>query len=196
MDLTISAVAVSTGIAIVGIAFSIILAGVTAGSGAAVGAYITVGAATIAGGALGAAAGVARSSYEHLVTEVDDKKEFEQKRIAYRHDLGALDDLMKFSLPAAGGIVGQAQIIRDAWKSSIEEIRFKVGELGADNLSDGPWLDERAMAAAAANWITVDNALKSFVVDSFVDYEVIKFGDPLPKDDPNWEKKFIAKVAA
>jgi hypothetical protein len=196
LALTISAVAVSAGIAIAGIAISVILAAPTAGTSLAVGSAISVGAATAVGGALGVAAGVARTSYDDLVKTLADKEDFLVKRTAYRSDLGALDSLMQFSLPASDGLVRQVRGIRDGWNSTLEEIRFRVGNLTVDDLRTGPWLKRDEMAAAAAQWTKLDTLLKSFTIGSFVDYNVIQFGEPLPKDDPNWQQNFIAKLAA
>jgi hypothetical protein len=196
LALTISAVAVSAGIAIAGVALSVVLAAPSAGTSLAVGSAISVGVATAVGGALGVAAGIARTSYEDLVKEVSDQSDFLQKRITYRNDLGALDSVMKFSLPASKGLIHQVEEARDGWASSIEEIRSKVSDLSVANLSDGPWLDEQEMKASSANWTKFDDVLKAFVVGSFVDYDLINFGSPLPKDDPNWLKNFVQKAAA
>ncbi|MEO8165779.1 MAG: hypothetical protein ABI619_10330, partial [Betaproteobacteria bacterium] len=160
------------------------------------GTAISVGAATAAGSALGIAAGVARGTYDGLVTEVKTKKEFEQKRIAYSHDLGALDSLMKFSLPASNGLINQLGVARDAWESSIREISATISDLDANKLKQGPWLRQNEMDAAAANWTSVDKSFRAFTVGSFVDYDIVDFGSPLPKDDPQWLEKFVKQVAA
>ena len=93
---------------------------------------------------------------------------------------------MKFSLPTSNGIINQIQVIKTAWASSIDEIRYKVTDLTSETLADGPWLKEQEMAASAASWIKVDDALKAFLIGSFVDSSLISFGSELPKDDPNW----------
>ncbi len=186
VDLTVAAIAVPAGIAIVGIGLMVYLAVPTGGGSFAVGSAVTAAAAAAAGTGLGVAAALARTSYDGLVQEVSTKQEFLQKRIAYRHDLGALDDLMKFSLPTSNGIINQIQVIKTAWASSIDEIRYKVTDLTSETLADGPWLKEQEMAASAASWIKVDDALKAFLIGSFVDSSLISFGSELPKDDPNW----------
>jgi cell division septum initiation protein DivIVA len=48
----------------------------------------------------------------------------------------------------------------------------------------------------ADNWLNVDNALKAFINNSFVDSELITFGSSLPKDDPNWQQNLALKLAA
>jgi hypothetical protein len=78
----------------------------------------------------------------------------------------------------------------------MQEIRFKVADLSVDSLKSGPWLKEQEMAAAAANWIKVDDAIKAFILGSFVDYQLVDFGKPLPKDDPDWQNKLASKLAA
>lgn len=196
LALTISACAVPAVIGIVGIAAMVILAVPTGGASFAVGSAVTAAGAGLAAAALGTAAGVARGSYDDLIQEVSTKQEFHQKRVAYRSDLGALDDLMKFSLPASSGIISQLRVVRDAWASSIQEIKFTLADLSVDSLVSGPWLKPDQMAASAVNWTNVDNALKAFTVGSFVDSDLIGFGAPLPKDDPEWQKKFTAKFAA
>lgn len=184
--LTVAAIAVPAGISIIGIGVMVLLAVPTSGHSFAVGSVVTGAAAAAAGAALGIAAGLARTSYDGLVQEISTKEEFLQKRIAYRHDLGALDELMKFSLPTSNGIINQIQVIKTAWASSIDEIRYKVSDLTTETLADGPWLKEHEMAASASNWIKVDDALKAFFNGSFVDSSLISFGSDLPKDDPNW----------
>jgi hypothetical protein len=196
LALTISSVTVAAGLAIAGILLSVILAAPTAGASLAVGSAISVGAATAAGTALGVAAGLARTDYDNIIKDLEDKGEFLKKRTAYRSDLGALDSLMKFSLPASGGLIKEVRGFRDGWNSTVEEIRFRIGELSVDNLQSGPWLKQDEMTKAASNWTKLDTLLKSFTVGSFVDYNVIKFGDPLPPDDPNWCGAFVQSVAA
>lgn len=193
--LTVSACAVPAIIAIVGIGVMVVLAVPTGGGSFAIGSAITGAAAALSGGALGVSAALARTSYDNLVKEISTKQQYLQKRIAYRHDLGALDNLMKFSLPSSNGMISQIRVIREAWASSMDEIRYKVTDLTTDNLASGPWLNQQEMAASAANWLKVDDALKAFVNGSFVDSDLITFGSPLPKDDPDWQQKFVQLVA-
>ena len=94
LGLTISACAVPAVIGILGIALMVILAVPTDGASFAIGAAVTGAAVGASAAALGAAAGVARTGYDDLVNEVDAKQEFLKKRVAYRTDLGALDDLV------------------------------------------------------------------------------------------------------
>jgi len=168
----------------------------TGGGSFALGSAITGGASGVAATALGVAAGNARTSYDNLVQELSTSQEFLQKRSAYRHDLGALDDLMNFTLPSVNGIISQIQVLKQAWTSSINEIQYKVDDLSIDNLASGPWLTAQQMAASADNWLNVDNALKAFINNSFVDSELITFGSSLPKDDPNWQQNLALKLAA
>lgn len=196
LALTISACAVPAIIAIVGIVIMVLLAVPTGGASFAVGSAVTGAAVGLSAAALGIAAGIARTSYEDLIKQVDEKQEFLKKRTAYRCDLGALDNLMKFSLPTSSEIISQLRVVKDAWTTSLQEIRYTVADLGVDGLTSGPWLKQAEMAAAAANWSRVDDALRAFTVGSFVDSNVIAFGAPLPKDDPQWQKKLVAMVAA
>jgi hypothetical protein len=196
LALTISACVVPAVIGIVGIAAMVILAVPTGGASFAVGSAVTGGAVAVAAAALAAAAGVARTSYDNLVTQVQEEDEFLGKRVCYRSDLGALDQLMKFSLPASGGVIGQLASVRNAWAGSIREISARVNELSVDNLRTGPWLKEAEMTAAAASWSQLDGALNAFVVGSFVDANLIDFGDALPKDEANWQKNFALRRAA
>jgi hypothetical protein len=195
LGLTIAATTVSTGIAVAGIAISVLLTVGTFGASAA-GVAVSIGVATAAAAALGAAAGVARTKYEDVIKTLEEKEDFVVKRTSYRNDLGALDGLMKFSLPASGGLIREVRGIRDGWNSTLEEIRFRISGLSVDNLRSGPWLKQDEMTAAATNWTKLDDLLKKFTVDSFVDYDVIKFGEPLPADDPNWQRDFVQRVAA
>ncbi len=196
LGLTISACIVPAVIGIVGIAVMVVLAVPTGGGSFAVGTAVTGAAAGLAAAGLGTAAGLARSTYDDLVKEVSDTSDLMQKRVAYRHDLGALDATMKFSLPASNQVINQIGVVRDAWVSSLQEIKFKVGELGVDNLASSPWLQDTEMAASAANWTTVADAMRAFVQGSFVDSDVMAFGSELPKDEPGWQQNFTLKLAA
>lgn len=196
LALTISAVAAEAVIAIVGVAISVILAAPTAGTSLAVGSAITAGALAVAGAALGTAAGVARTSYENLVTELQGKEDLLVQRVAYRHDLGALDGVMKFSLPSSTGFVRDLRAFRDGWKSTIQEVQYRVADLTTENLVTGPWLNQSEMADSSRNWGTVDSALRAFVQGSLVDSTLVAFGDAIPKDDPNWQKRLTTRAAA
>lgn len=192
LALTISACVVPAVIGIVGIGVMVLLSVPTGGNSFAVGSAITTAIAGAAGAGLGIAAGNARTSYDDLVNEVSTRKEFLQKRIAYRHDLGALDDVMKFSLPSSNGIVSQLGVLKGSWQGSLDEIRFWVNELSTDNLADSPWLKDRQMTEAANQWTTVNDALRAFTMGSFVDAQLIDFGASLPENDQNWQKQLVA----
>ena len=196
LGLTISACVVPAVIGIAGIALMVILAVPTGGASFAVGSAVTGAAAGLAGAALGTAAGIARTSYDKLVEQVQEQNDFMAKRICYRSDLGALDGLMKFSLPASGGVIAQLGSIRDSWIGAIREMSARANELSAANLRDGPWLRQDQMSEAAASWMRLDAALKAFAAGSFVDATLIDFGDPLPRDDDNWLRKLGMKQAA
>jgi hypothetical protein len=194
--LTVAACAAPAVIGIVGIAIMVLLAVPTGGASFAVGSAITGGGAAIAAGALGAAAGVARTRYDDLVAQLQNKDEFLVKRVCYRSDLGALDELMTFSLPASSGVIGQLGAVRDAWSGAIRELSAKVNELSAGNLAGAYWLKEQELAATSKGWSRLDAALQAFTVGSFVDADVIDFGSALPEDDANWGKQFALRSAA
>jgi hypothetical protein len=196
LALTISACVLPAVIGVVGVGVMIILAVPTGGASFAVGSAVTAALAGLGAAALGTAAGIARTSYDSLVQETITKQEFLQKRIAYRYDLGALDNSMKFTMPTSSGIIAQIQVIRDAWASSLGEIRFKVADLSTDTLMSGDWLDEQKMSTAANNWLKVDNMLRVFVNTSFIDANVIAFGQSLPKDNAKWQKDLVLQIAA
>ncbi|MCS0657563.1 alpha-xenorhabdolysin family binary toxin subunit A [Massilia terrae] len=196
LGLTIAACAVPAVIAIAGIAIMVILAVPTGGGSFAVGSAITGAGAALAGAALGTAAGIARTKYEDLCTRVQEEDEFLGKRICYRSDLGALDELMKFTLPSSTSVISQLGEVRDAWNGSIRELSSRVNDLSVANLTDSPWLNQGLMNDAAASWGRLDEALKAFVRGSFVDATLIDFGDPLPRDDAKWIQNFSARKAA
>ncbi len=196
LALTISACVVPAVIGIIGIGIMVLLAVPTGGGSFAVGTAVTGAAAGLSAAALGTAAGIARTSYEDLVQQVSDTSDLMQKRVTYRHDLGALDAAMNFSLPASSQVISQLGVVKDAWVSSLQEIKFKVSELSVDNLSSGPWLQEAEMAASADNWMTVANAIRAFTGQTFVDSDVMSFGSPMPKDQPGWQDTFSLKLAA
>lgn len=196
VGLTIAACAVPAVIGIAGIAIMVILAVPTGGASFAVGSAVTGAAAGLAGAALGTAAGVARSSYDKLVDQVREQDEFVAKRVSYRSDLGALDTLMRFSLPASGGVIAQLGSVRDSWTGAIREMSARANELSLANLRDGPWLRPEQMTDAGASWSRLDGALKAFAAGAFVDATLVDFGDPLPRDDDNWLRKFGVKQAA
>jgi hypothetical protein len=196
LGLTISACIVPAVIGIVGVAVMVALAVPTGGGSFAVGSAVTTAAAGLAAAGLGTAAGLARSTYDNLVSQVSETNEFMQKRVTYRHDLGALDAVMKFSLPDCDDIISQVTVVRNAWNSSLQEIKYRVGELDVNNLAGGPWLQDAEMAASAANWVKVDEAMRAFVGGSFIDANLIPFAGALPQDDPDWQNKLFPKLAA
>jgi hypothetical protein len=196
LGLTIAACAVPAVIGIVGIAVMVILAVPTGGGSFAVGSAVTGAGAAVAAGALGAAAGVARTGYDNLCTKVQEQDEFLAKRTCYRTDLGALDSLMKFSLPASSSVISQLGDVRDAWSGSIREFSSRVNDLSVGNLQDSPWLNTALMNGASASWGRLDDALKAFMRGSFVDASLLDFGDALPRDDASWAQNFGGKKAA
>jgi hypothetical protein len=196
LGLTIAACLVPAVIGIVGIAAMVLLAVPTGGASFAIGSAVTGAAVGIAAAGLGTAAGLARSTYDDLVKQVSSTSDFKQKRVAYRYDLGALDTAMKFSLPASSEVINQVTVVRDAWVSSLQEIKYKVGELDVNNLASGPWLRDAEMAASAANWIKVDDAMRAFVGGTFIDSDLIPFGSAVPQDDPDWQKNLLQRIAA
>lgn len=196
VDLTIAAVVVPAVIAIAGVAIMVVLAVPTGGAAFAVGGAVTGAAAVAAGTGLGIAATNARTKYENLLSQIDEKSEYKQKRVLYRTDLGALNTQMQFSLPASNGAIGQLQVISDAWHNLAEEIRFKVSDLSADGLKSGPWLDQTKMNQAAENWRKVDEAIKAFTINSFIDATLLPVGSPLPADDPKWQASLQGQRAA
>lgn len=196
LALTISACIVPAVIGIIGIAIMVILAVPTGGGSFAIGSAVTGGGVALSAAALGAAAGVARGKYDGLVQEVHDQSAFLAKRACYRSDLGALDELMKFSLPASNGILGQLRSVQAAWSASARELGARASDLSVDNLHTGPWLREAEMVKAADGWRTLDNALKAFVTGSFVDANLIGFGASLPPDQPDWQQQLAARLAA
>lgn len=196
LGLTIAACAVPAIIAIVGIAAMVILAVPTGGGSFAVGAAATGAGATLAGAALGSAAALTRTKYENLCARVEEEGELLGKRICYRSDLGAIDELMKFTLPSSAGVIAQLGEVRDAWYGSIRELSARANDLSVANLADSPWLNQARMSDAAASWERLDEALKAFVRGSFVDATLLDFGDPLPRDDAKWIQNFSARKAA
>jgi hypothetical protein len=196
LALTMSACVVPATLAIVGIVVMPVLAIPAAASSFAVGSAVSASLAEASATALGTAAGVARSAYDDLVTEVQTETEFFGKRVCYRADLGALDQLMKFSLPASSGVIGQLVSVNSAWAGSIREFSARVNELSVDNLKTSPWLREQEMTAIAAGWTTLDAALKAFVTGSFIDADLIDFGAVLPHDDSGWKHHFALRHAA
>lgn len=196
LGLTIAACAVPAIIAIVGIAAMVILAVPTGGGSFAVGAAATGAGATLAGAALGSAAALTRTRYENLCARVEEEGELLGKRICYRSDLGAIDELMKFTLPSSAGVIAQLGEVRDAWYGSIRELSARANDLSVANLADSPWLNQALMSDAAASWGRLDEALKAFVRGSFVDATLLDFGDPLPRDDAKWIQNFSARKAA
>lgn len=196
LGLTIAACAVPAAIGIIGIAIMVILAVPTGGASFAVGSAVTGGAATVAAGALGAAAGVARSQYDSLVDKVEQQDALMQKRVCYRSDLGALDQLMQFSLPSSNSVITQVGTVRAAWAGAKQELVSRVNDLSTGNLGDSPWLKADQMNAAGAGWSRLDDAIKAFMHGSFVDAVLLDFGDALPQDDARWTQGFALAKAA
>lgn len=196
LTLTMSACAVPATMGIVGIAAMVVLATPAGGGSFAVGPAASDGSALPAAGALRAAAGVARTAYAELVASVHARDESLARRACFRSDLGALDDLMKYSVPASSGVMVQLGAIRNGWADSIARIAAGVNQLGAASLRTSGWLDETHMSGAAASWRQLDSALAAFAPGSFVDADLIDFGSELPQDDAGWQRGFALRRAA
>jgi hypothetical protein len=196
LALTVSACIVPATIAIAGIVGMVLLAVPPAAKSFAAGPALHGGATAASAAALAAAAGAARAAYDDLVAEVQAEPDFIGTRVCYRADLGALEQLMKFSLPASSGVIGQLESVKSAWAGSIREFSARVNELTVDNLKSGPWLKEQEMSTTAAGWTRFDAALRAFVVGSFVDADLIDFGSVLPQDDAAWQSHFALRRAA
>ena len=195
LGLTISACIVPAVIGIFGIALMVLLSVPTGGASFAVGSAVTGAGVALSAAALGTAAGIMRTRYDGLVQQVHDQKELMAKRVCYRSDLGALDTLMDFSLPASNGILQQLRGIQKAWSTSARELSTQAAELTADNLRSSIWLREGEMLKAADGWRTLDDALRAFLVGSMVDARLFNFGASLPPDQADWQEKLLAKAA-
>ena len=196
LNLTVSTCLIPAMIGIVGSAIMVRLTVPTGDTGFAVGGAAWGAGAGIAVAGLGTAASLARSAYDHLIGQVNTTADLKPKRAGFRHDLGALDSTMRSSLPAAGEIVDQLAVVRDAWVDSLREIINRLGELDHHKLIDGPWVQYEQMSAAAANWLKVDAGMRVFVRGSVVDSALVGFGAALPGDDPDWQKTLQRKIAA
>jgi hypothetical protein len=196
LALTISACVVPAMIAIVGIMVMVVLAIPAAATSFAVGSVATGSLTAASAAALVTAAGAARTAYDDLVTDLQAESDHVGKRLCYRADLGALDQLMKFSLPASSGVIGQLVSIKSAWAGAIREFSARVNELSVDNLKSGPWLKAQEMTATAAGWTRLDAALKAFVAGSFIDADLIDVGSVLPRDAAAWQRHFALRHAA
>lgn len=196
LALTISAAAVPATIGIVGIGVMVLLAVPTGGKIFAVGSAVTGGLVAATSAALGTAAGVARGKYDGLVGDLATTEDLRRKRALYRHDLGALDQLMGFSLPASQGVVHRLRAFRDGWTSTADMLREKASHLTESNLAGSPWLNSQAMNDAAQGWTDVNQALRGFTTGSLVDTVSVTAGEALPADDPQWEASLKSRLAA
>jgi hypothetical protein len=196
LALTASACIVPATIAIAGIVVMVLLAVPVAATSFAVGTAASGSLAAASAAAVGSAARAARTAYNELLTGMQAESDHVSTRVCYRADLGALDQLMKFSLPASSGVIGRLMSIRSAWAGAIRGFSARVNELSVDNLATGPWMNEQEMRATAAGWTGLDAALKAFVVGSFVDADLLDFGSVLPHDDAAWQSHFALRRAA
>ncbi|MDL2357098.1 MAG: hypothetical protein QFF03_17730 [Pseudomonadota bacterium] len=195
LALAMSACSVPATIAIVGTGAMVVRSLPVANASFSADAPATGGHAAAAA-ALGIAAATARSAYAGLVAAMQTDSECAARLACYRADLGALDQLMKSTLPSSSAVIGQLVLIKSAWAGSVREFSTRVHGLNADNLRNGPWLKAPEMAASAAGWTTLDAALKAFVLGSFVDADLIDFGSTLPHDDATWQSHFGLRHAA
>jgi hypothetical protein len=145
---------------------------------------------------LAAAAGFARSTYNKLLDEVEDSDDFVAQCVRYRADIGALEQVAQHWPCAAGGVIVQLRIVRDAWSAAARELVARVGGLHAGNLGDGPWLKPGPMDAAAESWRAVADAAGAFVDGTLLEAHAFGFGDLLPRDDPRWQLRFAARATA
>jgi hypothetical protein len=183
-------------VAIAGVGVMVLLAAPAAATSFAVGTAVSGSLAAESAAALGTAARTTRTAYGELVTEMQTESDLVGTRVCLLADLGALDQLMKFTLPASSGVIGQLVSIRNAWAGSIRKFSARVNELSVDSLPTAPWLKEQEMRATAAGWTGLDAALRAFKVGALVDADLIDFGSALPYDDSAWQSHFALRRAA
>ena len=183
-------------IAVVGIVVMVLLAVPPAAASFAVGPAPSGARSAASVAALRTAAGAARTAYGNLVADIQPESDYFAGRVCFRTDLGALDQLMKFSLPASSGVVGQLLALRNAWASSIREFGAHINDLTAANLQTCSWLRDPVAMTAAASWTRLDAAIRACVAGSFVDASLIDFGNVLPHDDSSWLNHFELRRAA
>lgn len=154
------------------------------------------GIAAIVAGALSAASGLARSTYNKLVDEVEDSDDFVAQCVHYRADIGALEQVAQHWQGACGGVVAQLRTVRDAWAAAARELVARVGALDTRNLGDGPWLKPGPMEAAAESWRALAEASGAFVLGALLEARPFGFGNLPPRDDPRWQLRFAARATA
>lgn len=152
--------------------------------------------AAAAAASLANSARAARTAYDELVADLQAEGDFLTNQVCLRADLGALDQLMKFSLPDSSGVIGDLVALKNGWIGAIREFSARASALDAESLHAGPWLSDLEMAAAAASWTRLDDAIRAFVGGSFIDADSIYFGSTLPRDDPSWQSHFSLRRAA
>lgn len=141
-------------------------------------------------------AAAARAAYDALVANLQAEGDFFATQVCFRADLGALDQLMKFSLPDSSGVIGDLVALKYGWTGAIREFSARANELNDDNLHASPWHDEQEMTQAAASWRLLDSAVRAFVAGSFLEADAVDFGNVLPRDDGAWQSHFSFRKAA
>lgn len=154
------------------------------------------GVATIAAGALAAASGCARATYNRLLEESDGTDDFVAQCVHYRADIGALEQVAQHWHGASGGVIAQLRAVRDAWSASAREFVAHVGALDTSNLADGPWLKPGPMEDAAQAWQAIADAAGSFVHGAVIEARPVEPGGLLPRDAPRWQSRFAARATA
>jgi hypothetical protein len=196
LALTLSACIVPGSIAIAGAMLMVTLALPAGASSFAIGPA-AAGARTAASAAsLAHSAAAARAAYDTLLADLQAEGDLFTTQVCFRTDLGALDQLMKFSLPDSSGVIGDLVALKHGWTGAIRELSARANELSAANLHAAPWLDEQALEQAAASWRLLDSAIRAFVAGAFLDAEAIDFGSVLPRDDGAWQTHFSFRKAA
>lgn len=154
------------------------------------------GVATIAAGALAAASGAARATYNRLLDESEGTDDFVAQCVHYRADIGALEQVAQHWHGASGDVIAQLRAVRDAWSAGAREFVARVGTLDTCNLPDGPWLKPGPMEAAADAWRTIAEAAEAFIHGAVIEACPVEAGGLLPRDDPRWQPGFAARVTA
>jgi hypothetical protein len=193
LALTVATSVAPTVIGIVGVAQMVILAAPPGGVSFAIGAASNDVEEVTRASALGLAAGAARASYVKLVKQVESKEQYLNRRICYRTELGALDQLIKLSLPSSRSVASQIALVRHAWAGTVREFGARLTDLNGANVHTGPWSVTEDMRATASGWRSLDAAILAFFKGALIDAAPIDFGSTMPPDHGDWESTFAQR---
>jgi Apolipoprotein L len=177
-DYTIAAVTVSVGLAIVGILL-LVLAPFTFGKTVALAVGVGAG-AVAAAGALGHAATQQLKEYHRLVGVIKSKEAAMQKKMLLVTDLTAFNQQITLVGTGMADFDKNLSIISQIWVNIASQLRHICTSFPESQLGNWSFIkQETSIQTAVVKWHRLAEVTEEFTINSLVNYEWHKFGDPI-----------------